>query len=162
MSEQKPLPKCRAEMYATTDPGKFWDRVEVRSPNSCWYWLGSKHAKGYGLYGTVSAGKSRMLLAHRWSVHISGRTPKADQLVDHMCMNRLCVNPLHLRLVDVTTSNLENSNCVTAVNARKTHCKRGHSFDDKNTRRVPSGGRECRTCHREKVARLATRKKEGP
>jgi hypothetical protein len=30
---------------------------------------------------------------------------------------------------------------------RKTHCKRGHAFDDNNTRRS-SGRRHCRACHR--------------
>lgn len=35
-------------------------------------------------------------------------------------------------------------------NARKTHCKRGHPFDEENTRVEPDGARECRTCKNEK------------
>jgi hypothetical protein len=31
-------------------------------------------------------------------------------------------------------------------NARKTHCKRGHAFDDVNTYSRPEGGRRCRAC----------------
>lgn len=33
-------------------------------------------------------------------------------------------------------------------NRTKTHCKRGHPFDEANTR-VNKGSRECRKCHRE-------------
>lgn len=32
--------------------------------------------------------------------------------------------------------------------ARKTHCKHGHPFDETNTARPKRGGRECRTCSR--------------
>lgn len=35
-------------------------------------------------------------------------------------------------------------------NARKTHCKRGHPFDEENTRVEADGSRECRTCKNEK------------
>ncbi len=37
-----------------------------------------------------------------------------------------------------------NSPC--AKNARKTHCKNGHPFDEKNTRVNLNGGRACRLC----------------
>jgi len=33
--------------------------------------------------------------------------------------------------------------------ARKTHCKRGHLFDEDNTYLPPKGGRNCRQCYRE-------------
>jgi hypothetical protein len=33
-----------------------------------------------------------------------------------------------------------------AINARKTHCKRGHAFTPANTMRSPKA-RRCRTCH---------------
>jgi hypothetical protein len=33
--------------------------------------------------------------------------------------------------------------------ANKTHCSRGHEFNEQNTHRPASGGRVCRTCKRE-------------
>lgn len=35
----------------------------------------------------------------------------------------------------------------THNNARKTHCKRGHPFNEANTMMLSSGSRSCRTCH---------------
>lgn len=43
----------------------------------------------------------------------------------------------------------------TDANARKTHCKRGHAFDDANTRVRPDGSRKCRACDREAHRRAA-------
>ena len=34
------------------------------------------------------------------------------------------------------------------VNARKTHCPRGHAFDETNIYHDPRGGRQCLTCRR--------------
>lgn len=34
-------------------------------------------------------------------------------------------------------------------NSVKTHCVRGHEFTTENTRLLPGGGRNCRTCNRE-------------
>jgi hypothetical protein len=35
-------------------------------------------------------------------------------------------------------------------NTRKTHCLRGHPFDEENTHVDKEGGRSCRACHRER------------
>lgn len=51
------------------------------------------------------------------------------------------------------------------ANIGKTHCKRGHEFTEENTYRIPPnermprGGRSCRQCQREKVARQRAAKK---
>ena len=34
----------------------------------------------------------------------------------------------------------------------KTHCVRGHPFDQENTYTAPNGRRSCRACHRESSA----------
>jgi hypothetical protein len=39
--------------------------------------------------------------------------------------------------------------------ARKTHCKRGHPFDEVNTQRTPDGRRACRACRRNYQAAYA-------
>lgn len=37
----------------------------------------------------------------------------------------------------------------THVQSSKTHCPQGHEYTPENTYRKPSGGRRCRTCHRD-------------
>lgn len=37
-----------------------------------------------------------------------------------------------------------------AITARRTHCANGHEYSPENTRICPDGGRDCRTCDRER------------
>lgn len=67
--------------------------------------------------------------------------------IDHICRNRGCVNPSHLRLI----THRENTLCgigITARNATVTHCPQGHPYDLFNTYHRPDGGRECKICMR--------------
>jgi 5-methylcytosine-specific restriction endonuclease McrA len=85
-------------------------------------------------------------LAHRIAWVIAGR-PLADGMhLDHMCDNPPCVNPDHIQQVLPAVNNMR-SRSATALNARKTHCARGHEFDLLNTVWTPSGGRKCRACY---------------
>jgi hypothetical protein len=77
---------------------KFWTSVEVGHPLGCWWWTGAKNDKGYAR-ATVG-GRTRG--AHRWAyeflvgeIGIDPDTGKSLDL-DHLCKNRLCVNPDHL------------------------------------------------------------------
>lgn len=38
------------------------------------------------------------------------------------------------------------NNTGARTRAAQTHCKRGHPFDDANTRQMSGGGRQCKTC----------------
>jgi len=51
-------------------------------------------------------------------------------------------------------------NTVGARNAAKTHCLRGHPFNEENTR-VDRRGRVCRQCHREKEKARMQAKREA-
>lgn len=44
--------------------------------------------------------------------------------------------------------NMMRGNTIPAKNAAKTHCLRGHPFDEKNTRISKEGARRCRACNR--------------
>jgi len=67
--------------------------------------------------------------------------------IDHLCRNRICINPLHLELVTLK-ENILRSNGVSAIYARRTSCKRGHLFTVGNIGKRRSG-RRCLACHRE-------------
>ena len=108
----------------------------------CWIWQGTVHARS-GYPRIWRDGKDHR--AHRWMYEqLVGPIP--DELtLDHLCFVRSCVNPAHLEPV----TNVENSmrgNSPWARNARKTHCKRGHPFDEKNTFVRKTGARACRAC----------------
>ena len=81
---------------------RFWSNVE--KTNSCWNWVGTIS----GQYGQFSM-KSKRVYAHRHSYEMA-YGPVADSLqIDHMCHNKTCVNPAHLRPT-TPKQNKENHN----------------------------------------------------
>ena len=86
-------------------------------------------------YGTITVpddpGKSKRV--HRVSYEAFHGTIPEGYKIDHMCMNKKCFNPYHIRAVDEITSALENSSSPSARNMNKKRCKRGHPFNEENT-----------------------------
>lgn len=110
---------------------------------SCWLWTGKLDDKGYG---HVWLG-DRSTTAHRATYETFVGPVAKDQQIDHLCRVRHCVNPAHLEAVSPRENTLRGEG-VTAVNARKTHCIRGHEFNEANTYHAPRG-RHCRACDAE-------------
>jgi len=75
---------------------RFWAKVKIRA--GCWEWVGGKSAPGrYGIIVIGGDGK-RNMQAHRVAYEmLVGEIPE-DKEIDHICQNKACVNPLHLRL----------------------------------------------------------------
>lgn len=123
---------------------RFWSKVE-KYPVGCWVWRGTLNEKGYGVF--ICEGKPYP--AHRISfVEVRGIVPD-DYVLDHICRNRSCVNPAHLSIV-TSRLNVLRGISPPAHNAKKTHCKYGHSLHDARiVRNGPYEMRLCRQCARE-------------
>ncbi len=76
------------------DMVRFWKKVDRKGDSECWVWQGSPTEDGFGQF---SIGY-RTFLAHRVAYAlILGNIP-AGHIVWQSCGNRLCINPVHLRL----------------------------------------------------------------
>lgn len=123
---------------------KFMARVDKRA-DGCWLWTGGTNASGYGRFALGHRGIEQ---AHRWSYeHHIGPIPDGLQ-IDHLCRVHGCVNPAHMEPV-TGRENVRRGETLPAANAVKTHCPRGHTYDDANTYVSGRGERTCRTCRRD-------------
>lgn len=81
-------------MNAQSLPGRM--ALHVREDGDCLTWTGSIQTKGYG---STTDGFGRSTLAHR-RAWIAANGPIPDGLtVDHLCMNKRCVNVDHMEVV---------------------------------------------------------------
>lgn len=106
----------RAAALAKTKPlpERFWEKVNKEAANGCWEWTGAKDGRGYGMFCIHDKIVRR---AHRVALMLVGRAPEdwdrkaatKPDVVDHICQNRCCVRPDHLRLVPQAVNSVENT-----------------------------------------------------
>lgn len=125
---------------------KFWAKVDKSAgPDECWRWLGHLY-EGYGNFSLGGMG----MKAHRVAMFIAGHSVPDGMHVDHICRNRACVNPSHLRVVSAKVNTLENSVAFPARMKAKTHCKSGHPLTVGNiapSKYAKYGWRICLKCN---------------
>lgn len=119
----------------------------------CWLWTGRLDGGGYGDFWH----SGRYSKAHRYSYEVLvGPIPDGMQL-DHLCRTRHCVRPDHLEPV----TQAENIRRGVNHERAKTHCSKGHTYDEANTYLAPHRTmRNCRTCNREAQRRARARRAE--
>lgn len=140
---------------------KFLSRIIII--DDCWVFKGM-NKNGYRAYGLKTIkGNYYCFRAHRLSYHIFNGVLEQGKVIDHMCSNKTCVNPEHLRQVTSKVNVTENSTSATAMNISKTQCPKGHEYSGHNLilRKVKKWTfRNCRTCNNTKQREYMKRKKE--
>lgn len=129
-----------------SDEERFWGKV-IPGPNGCLLW---KQSAETGVYGRFMV-EGRYVGAHVWAfVAAYGPVPEG-KFVDHICVNPPCVNSDHLQALTPRENVLRSKIAPPALNARKTRCPAGHTYDAANTWVHPrTQARQCLTCKRER------------
>jgi hypothetical protein len=118
----------------------------------CIEWTGPR-SHGYGIIRR----NKRNVRVHRLIVELADGPLLPGEVVRHACDNKACFRYSHLRRgthADNMRDAVERGQLLGRRNwhSLKTHCPKGHPYDEENTRWKPRPGgrwsRVCRTCQR--------------
>ncbi len=113
----------------------FHEKCLPHPATGCWTWLAALNSSGYGEFWDGT----RSWRAHRFAYTVYRGDIPEDLEIDHLCRNRVCVNPYHLELV---TSKVNSERGRGAWE----HCARGHEITGLSS----AGKRFCRECQKER------------
>lgn len=117
---------------------RFWSRVTKHL--GCWEFDSYTEKTGYKTFTY----KTHHYGAHRVTLELTRGIPEG-LIVDHLCKNRACCNPDHLEAVTYYVNSVVRSTSNAAINARKTHCSKGHLLTAPNIF-MRQGRRTCKAC----------------
>ncbi|MFF3643369.1 HNH endonuclease signature motif containing protein [Streptomyces sp. NPDC002564] len=118
---------------------RLLDKTIFDTQTGCWEWTASSTTSGYASFTVPGLARTAHRAAYLLMV---GPIPEGLHL-DHLCRNRLCVNPDHLEPVTQAENNRR-------AGAARTRCAKGHVYDVANTYIRSNGARDCRACNRER------------
>jgi hypothetical protein len=137
-------PEVRLVLRGEGLEARFWAKVDREGSlpdiGPCWPWTGYRRRTGYGIIQADNHGGT--LQAHRVAYELCVEAIPEGMEIDHVCHNRSCVNPQHLRVV----SHLGNMATASNPKRLKSLCPRGHPYDQVRL----TGARRCTQCDREK------------
>lgn len=142
---------------------RFWSKVKVLDPDDCWPWLASVRDSGYGQFnvGKSAVSRQKHINAHAlaWILFHKVDIPPGLE-TDHLCRNRMCVNPHHLEVVTKKV-NILRGDSPMAKQARQTHCIAGHSLTPDNVYWFGKNKthRQCRACKRRRDGEWRNRRR---
>jgi len=149
---------ARASIRNFSTEDRFFQYTDVDIKTGCWPWVGAYHKKqGYGLLWADDAAHR----AHRVAYTLfKGKIPEG-LVIDHLCGNRICVNPFHLEAV-TDVENIRRGK-AGAAQRNKTHCPKGHPYSGENLIIIPINrgnkiNRVCRICRKDIERRYRERK----
>lgn len=107
--------------HGASDAERFWAKVD--KSGACWLWTGAT-ARGYGIFRINGGNQVAHRVSYRWA---TGPIPAGSE-VDHMCFNRGCVNPKHLRIL---SHSLNGQNRASANSNSKSGVRGVYWLDDR-------------------------------
>lgn len=143
LTDLKPLTTVDGEVrpLKQAELERLWVHVGIGA-GGCWIWDGSRFPTGYG---RLTLGGQTYYTHRIMHMIFVGEIAKGLH-TDHLCRVRECCNPDHLEVVTCRENILRSPIAPAAVNASKTHCKRGHPLSGDNLELLEGVGRRCRTC----------------
>jgi hypothetical protein len=147
----KPIPEDAGWYLDEFDAERFWDHIKLNggtpyeddpyatAQGQCWLWNGGEGHESYGRFRIFGQWQQ----AHRIAYKDFGKKLTDDQVIDHLCRIRGCVNPAHLEATTQLVNVQRNSR------TQREACINGHLYTDKTLVTSERNGRtfcRCRTC----------------
>jgi hypothetical protein len=82
---------------------KLFEMTSLQHDNGCWIWQGQVSNSGYGRLQQMLADRRVKMVSAQSASYLAfiGEVP-AGHLVKQRCGNRLCINPDHLELIQLS------------------------------------------------------------
>lgn len=125
---------------------RIFSKIVIDNSSGCWNWTAAVNTYGYGQIWYLGRDALSHRLLYAWLVEPLQRGHGSDvPQIDHICNNRRCCNPAHLRVVTAQFNVTRTPLSVSGRHFNKTHCKRGHLLPTERNR-SDGRGRTCLIC----------------